>query len=177
MSKLHLFLVTYLGLHSLALPVMAHSGIGLHWGSLPEIMLSDASKLASTYFSFYRLIVVQRCRWCQVKSFLLAMQQHIWIQIQYEAPWKRCHESKEKYQCRCCGAVLMLQRDMKRHLRNLHKKKQWSTPWMANFKKVNSQTPATSPAEYEMSFDTEHDTQLDFLLSHFVTELPPLDDV
>ena len=27
MSKLHLFLVTYLGLHSLALPVLAHSGI------------------------------------------------------------------------------------------------------------------------------------------------------
>ena len=65
MSKLHLFLVTYLGLHSLALPVLAHSGIRL-WlvsisdeGSLPEIALSDASKLASTYFSlFYRSVHV-----------------------------------------------------------------------------------------------------------------------
>ena len=65
MSKLHLFLVTYLGLHSLALPVLAHSGICL-WlvsisdeGSLPKIALSDASKLASTYFSlFYRSVHV-----------------------------------------------------------------------------------------------------------------------
>ena len=65
MSNLHLFLVTYLGLHSLALPVLAHSGISL-WhvnifdeGSLPEIALSDASKLASTYFSlFYRSVHV-----------------------------------------------------------------------------------------------------------------------
>ena len=65
MSKLHLFLVTYLGLHSLALPVLAHSGICL-WlvsisdeGSLHEIALSDASKLASTYFSlFYRSVHV-----------------------------------------------------------------------------------------------------------------------
>ena len=61
MSKLHLFLVTYLGLHSLALPVLSHSGICL-WlvsisdeGSIPEIALSGASELASTYFSlFYR---------------------------------------------------------------------------------------------------------------------------
>ena len=27
MSKLHLYLVTYLGLHSLALPVLAHSSL------------------------------------------------------------------------------------------------------------------------------------------------------
>ena len=59
----HLGLVTYLGLHSLALPVLAHSGI-LLWlviisdeGSLPEITLSDASKLASTYFSLFYISV------------------------------------------------------------------------------------------------------------------------
>ena len=65
MSKLHLFLVTYLGLRSLALPVMAHSGFRL-WlvsisdeGSLPEIALSGASKLASTCFTlFYRSVYV-----------------------------------------------------------------------------------------------------------------------
>ena len=63
MSKLHLFLVTYLGLYTLALPVLAHSGIWL-WlvsisdeGSLPEIALSDASKLASTYFSLFYMSV------------------------------------------------------------------------------------------------------------------------
>ena len=56
MYQLILFLVTFSGLHSLALPVLAHSGIRL-WlvsisdeGSLPEIALSGASKLASTYF-------------------------------------------------------------------------------------------------------------------------------
>ena len=65
MSKLHLFLVTYLGLHSLALPVLAHSGIWLWFvsifdeGSLPEIALSGASKLASTYFTLlYRRVHV-----------------------------------------------------------------------------------------------------------------------
>ena len=55
----------FLGLHSLALPVLAHSGIWL-WlvsisdeGSLPEIALSGASKLASTYFIlFYRSVHV-----------------------------------------------------------------------------------------------------------------------
>ena len=56
---IYLFLVTYLGLHSLALPVLAHSGIR-RWlvsisdeGSLPEIALSDASKLVSMYFSLF----------------------------------------------------------------------------------------------------------------------------
>ena len=59
MSKLHLFLVTYLGLHTLALPVLAHSVI-LLWlisisdeGSLPDIALSGASKLASTYVTLF----------------------------------------------------------------------------------------------------------------------------
>ena len=59
MTKLFLFLVTYLGLHILALPVLAHSVIGF-WlvsisdeGSLPEIALSGASKLASTYLSLF----------------------------------------------------------------------------------------------------------------------------
>ena len=56
MSELVVFLVTYLSLDSLPLPVSAHSGFRL-WlasssdeGSLPEKMLSDASKLALTYF-------------------------------------------------------------------------------------------------------------------------------
>ena len=59
MSKLVLFLVTYVGLHSMALPVLAHSGSGIWFvsiseeGSLPEITLSGASKLASTYFSLF----------------------------------------------------------------------------------------------------------------------------
>ena len=50
MSKLVLFLVTYVGLHSMALPVLAHSGSGIWFvsiseeGSLPEITLSGASK-------------------------------------------------------------------------------------------------------------------------------------
>ena len=65
MSKLHLFLVTYLGIHSLALPVLAHSDI-LLWpvsisdeDSLSEIALSGASKLASAYFTlFYRSVHV-----------------------------------------------------------------------------------------------------------------------
>ena len=65
MSKLHLFLVTYLGIHSLALPVLAHSDIRL-WlvsisdeNSLSEIALSGASKLASAYFTlFYRNVHV-----------------------------------------------------------------------------------------------------------------------
>ena len=51
--------MTYLGLDSLALPVLAHSGVWL-WlvgisdeGSLPEIPLSGATKIASTlYFLF-----------------------------------------------------------------------------------------------------------------------------
>ena len=54
MSKLVLFLVTYLGLYYLALYDLAHSSLWL-WlvsisdeGSLPEIALSGASKLAST---------------------------------------------------------------------------------------------------------------------------------
>ena len=54
-------LMTYLGLDSLVLPVLAHSGFCL-WlvsisneGSLPEITLSDSSKLASTlYILVYR---------------------------------------------------------------------------------------------------------------------------
>ena len=58
-------LVTYLGLYSLALPVLAHSSLWL-WlvsisdeGSLHEIALSSASKLASKYFSlFYRSVLV-----------------------------------------------------------------------------------------------------------------------
>ena len=62
MSKLHLFLVTYLGIHSLALPVLAQSD----WlvsisdeDSLSEIALSGASKLASAYFTlFYRSVHV-----------------------------------------------------------------------------------------------------------------------
>ena len=57
--------MTYLGLDSFALPVEAHSGFRL-WlvsisdkGSLPEIALSSASKLASTYFIlFYRSVHV-----------------------------------------------------------------------------------------------------------------------
>ena len=64
MSKLHLFLVTYLGLHSLTLPVLTHSGISL-WlvsisdeDSLPEIALSGAFKLASTYFSLFYVHVL-----------------------------------------------------------------------------------------------------------------------
>ena len=48
MAKLVLFIVTYLSLHYLALPVLAHSGIWLvsisDEGSLPEIALSGASK-------------------------------------------------------------------------------------------------------------------------------------
>ena len=59
MSKLVLFLVTYLGLDSLALPVLAQFSFWV-WlasisgeGSLPEIALSGASKLASTYFSLF----------------------------------------------------------------------------------------------------------------------------
>ena len=55
MSKLVLFLVTNLGLHSLALPDLAHSDEG----SLPEIALSCASTLASMYF--YYLIEVYMC--------------------------------------------------------------------------------------------------------------------
>ena len=51
--------MSYLGLDTLALPVLAHSGFLLwlvsisdEW-SLPEITLSDVSKLASTlYISF-----------------------------------------------------------------------------------------------------------------------------
>ena len=61
-----LFLVTYLGLHSLASPVLAHSAFCL-WlvsisdeGSLPEIALSGASKLASTLY-FYYLLEVYLC--------------------------------------------------------------------------------------------------------------------
>ena len=54
MSKLVLFLVTCLGLHSVALPFLANSGLWLvsisDKGSLPEIALSGASKLSSTYF-------------------------------------------------------------------------------------------------------------------------------
>ena len=48
--------MTYLGLYSLALPVLSHSGFRLvgisdeDEGSLPEITLSDASKLASTLY-------------------------------------------------------------------------------------------------------------------------------
>ena len=65
MSKLVLFLVTYLGLYSLALPVLAHSSVRL-WlvsisdeGSLPEIALSGASKLTLRYLSlFYRSVHV-----------------------------------------------------------------------------------------------------------------------
>ena len=59
MSKLVLFLLTYLGLHSLALPVLTHFGIRLRLvsisddGSLPEMTLSGASKLTSTYFSLF----------------------------------------------------------------------------------------------------------------------------
>ena len=60
MSKLVLFLLTYLDLHSFALSVLAHSCIWL-WvvsisakGSLPQIALSDASKIASTYFSLFK---------------------------------------------------------------------------------------------------------------------------
>ena len=90
---------------------------------------------------------------------------------------KEVHERKEEYQCRRCGAILMLQRDMKRHLRNLHGKEQWSTPWMANFIRVNCQAAATSTVDEEMSFETEHDPQLDFLLSDFIAELPQLDDI
>ena len=50
---------TYLGLNPLALPVLTHSSFWL-WlviisdeGSLPEITLSGASKLAATYFSLF----------------------------------------------------------------------------------------------------------------------------
>ena len=57
--KLHLFLVTYLGPHSLALPVLAHLTVSISdEGSLPEIALSDASISASTYFLFYRSVHV-----------------------------------------------------------------------------------------------------------------------
>ena len=49
MSKFGLFLMTYLGLDSMTLPILAHSGF-LLWlvsicddGSSPEIMLPDAS--------------------------------------------------------------------------------------------------------------------------------------
>ena len=63
MSKLVLFLATYLGLYSLVLSVLAHFTFRL-WlvsisdeGSLPEITLSGASKLASTYFTLYYRIV------------------------------------------------------------------------------------------------------------------------
>ena len=59
MFKLALFLVTYLGLYSLALPVLTHFTFRL-WlvsisddGSLPEIALSGASKFASTYFPLF----------------------------------------------------------------------------------------------------------------------------
>ena len=52
MSKLVLFLMTYLELDCLALPVLAHSGFSL-WlvsisdeGSLPKLRLSDESRLA-----------------------------------------------------------------------------------------------------------------------------------
>ena len=62
MSKLHLFLVTYLGLHSLALPVFGsfrYLTLASDEDSLSEIALSDASKIASTYFSlFYRNVHV-----------------------------------------------------------------------------------------------------------------------
>ena len=70
MCKLFLFLVTFLGLYSL--PVLAHSGFWL-WlvsisdeGSLPEIMLSGASKLASTYFSLFNISVhvLYTEKWC-----------------------------------------------------------------------------------------------------------------
>ena len=54
MSKLCLYLITYLGLDSLALAVLSHSGFRLvnisDEGSLTEITLSDASKLASTLY-------------------------------------------------------------------------------------------------------------------------------
>ena len=65
MSKLRLFLVTYLGLHSLALPVFgSFRYLTLAYSisdedSLSEIALSGASKLASTYFTlFYRSVHV-----------------------------------------------------------------------------------------------------------------------
>ena len=57
MSKSTLFLATYLGLDSLALPVLAHSRFCLlllsisDEDSLPEITLSYASTLASTLYS------------------------------------------------------------------------------------------------------------------------------
>ena len=61
----YLFLETYLGLDSLALPVLAHSRLSLvsisEEGLLPEIALSSASKLASTLYFLYHLIEVYMC--------------------------------------------------------------------------------------------------------------------
>ena len=80
MSKLHLFLVTYFSHHSLTLPVSAHSDIWF-WlvsisdeSSLPEIALSGASKLASTYFTlFYRSVHVLYSEWFFKSRFLFGI--------------------------------------------------------------------------------------------------------
>ena len=95
MSKLHLFLVSYLGLHSLALPVLAHSGISL-WlvsisdeGSLPEIALSDTSKLASTYYTLFNRSV--HVLYTEIQSYpvscLFVFQYYISL-IDWETPIK-----------------------------------------------------------------------------------------
>ena len=75
MSTLLLFLVTYLGLDSMALPVLAHSGSWL-WlvrisdeGSLPEIALSALSKLASTYFTLSVHVLYTEIEYCTSSHF------------------------------------------------------------------------------------------------------------
>ena len=99
-------LLDWVGLHSLALPVLAHSGIWL-WlvsisdeGSLPEIALSGASKLALTYLIlFYRSVHVlyTEINKAVVTSWGLEGGQDLFVYIKCQNPLQSVIVTLQKY--------------------------------------------------------------------------------